>query len=270
MSDDTSLHTLTTKSPAWARSLWTAAPDGWRAYQWQEVCGLPWCGEVETLSWVVSMLFVCLCICVCMSAGLCAHTSVRGLVPTPECVYLTCLGIQNPPVILRRVWLSQWQLGGTRRVVSCFIQRFIERMKTLCSLTLSGPKRITHTYIQTSNMHTHTHTSVTFSWLQGIVALKEVDILSFEPPRLIGAGPRPLPLCECICVCSLCMFCSLVGLYSVTFPKISPGCLSYSLDICEKSRQCCISWHAQIIPVKITLALIPAYTVSFKRNTHDI
>lgn len=30
----------------------------------------------------------------CASVPACA--CVRGLVPTPECVYLTCLGIQNP------------------------------------------------------------------------------------------------------------------------------------------------------------------------------
>jgi len=35
-----------------------------------------------------------------MSVGQCANTLVCGHVPTPEFVYLTRLGIQNPPVIL--------------------------------------------------------------------------------------------------------------------------------------------------------------------------
>ena len=89
----THLYTLTSKSLAWAKSLLTTAPDEWRAYQWQEACGLPWCGELETLSWVVSMLFVCLHARACLQA----HTCVRGHVPTHRVCLLNLSWHSKPP-----------------------------------------------------------------------------------------------------------------------------------------------------------------------------
>lgn len=87
--------------------------------------------------------------------------------------------------------------------------------------------------------------------------------MTFYPLNLHGWWGQDLALSLSVsaCVCSLCIFCSLVGLYSVTFQEISPGCQSYSLDTCEKSRQSCILWHARTI-----LPMIPA---SLKRSAHE-
>lgn len=87
-------------SLTWAGSLSTAASHWWRTYQWQEVCGLHWCGEVEWLSRAVSMLFMWPP-CLRMSAGLCALTCVRRHVLT---VFTDCLGIQNPCHSLVSAW----------------------------------------------------------------------------------------------------------------------------------------------------------------------
>lgn len=153
MSEDTSLHTLASKSLRMGRV--TVGNSSW----WMEgisVAGSLW----SPLMWrdwnitlgCVNLICVPLCLHVHVCRHMCAYTCVRGHVPTPECIYLTCLGIQNPhptprhsPACLALAVTARWDTP--RRLLFHTVLYWVDENPLFFKPSLGLRGAHTHTHI---------------------------------------------------------------------------------------------------------------------------